>query len=300
MTNAQFLQDAFGLIADDIVDKAANTYVSGRVSRWPAAIAAAAAVIVVVLLIASPLIRSGDQILKTKYYAIYNSDGVYTMRGGLSDSAAGDGHHACMPASFVKFAGLSDMRRIIFEGELSDRALRIMKGFKKAKYGGILLFDPNNMQDILVPEGTRVNGLITWYGCAYQFEFSNETLSGSLTYDIVDDSESLAERYIQKEEHGITVLSQTFDPERNATETVFQYVSSQHVWKQVVYTVTQGDKSVTFVEDYWNGAEQQVPGSIDFWGTDNGNFFYGSFHNMTERPSVEYLMQFGLKPFEEE
>ena len=175
-----------------------------------------------------------------------------------------------------------------------------MKGFKKAKYGGILLFDPNNMQDILVPEGTRVSELITWYGCAYQFEFSNETLSGSLTYDTIDDSESMAERNIQKEEHGVTVLSQTFDPERNATETVFQYVSSQRVWKQVVYTVTQGDKSVTFVEDYWNGAEQQVPDSIDFWGTDNGNFFYGSFHNMTERPSVEYLMQFGLKPFEEE
>lgn len=299
MTNAQLLQDAFGLIDDAIVDKAANTYVSKRASRWPGIVAAAAAVIVVVLLIGSPLIRSGDRILKTRYYSIYNADGVYTMRGGLGGGSVGGGSSAAMPPSFVQFAGLSDMRRIIFEGELSDRALRIMKGFRKAKYGGILLFDPNNMQDIVVPEGTRLSGLITWYGCAYRFEFFDDTLIGSLTYDTIDDSEARAERYIRKEEPGRIVLSQTFDPERNATETVFQNDYNGHIFKQVVYTATQGEKTVTFVERYGD-IDQQVPSQIDFWGTDNGNFFYGYFLSIQERPSVEYLMQFGLKPFEEE
>ena len=300
MNNGILLQDAFGLIDDAIVDKAANTYVSRRVSRWLGVVAAAVAVILLVMLIASPVLLSGERILKTRYYSIYNADGVYTLRGGLGDSPVGDGSPTSIPVTYVKFAGLSDMRRIIFEGQLSGKALRIIKGFPKAKHGGILLFDPNNMQDIVVPEGTRVSGLITWCGCAYQFEFSNETLSGTLTYDLIDGSETKSENTIRREDDIATVLSQSYDPERNATETVFQSVVSQHVFKQVVYTVTQGNKTVTFVEDYSDGADQQVPGVIDFWGTDNGNYFYGRFENMTERPAVEYLMQFGLKPYEEE
>ena len=302
MTNAQLLQDAFGLVDDAIIDKAANTYVTKRrVNKWPARVAVAAAVIALVILIASSVHHPGERILEAKYYAIYNTNGEYALEGGLSTIGGGNnGMSVAEPSKPVRFMGLSNMRRIIFEGQLSDHALLVMRGFPRSKYGGVLLFDPNNMQDIVVPEGTQVDGLITWYGCAYQFKFSNDTLSGSLTYSVRNDSKTMAENMIQKEEHNVVILSVIHDPERNATETVFQYVSSQHIWKQVVYSVTQGNKTVTFVEEYWNGAEQQVPGRIDFWGTDNGHFFSGTFRNMTERPELEYLMQFGLKPYEDE
>lgn len=303
MNNAMLLQDAMGMLDEAIIDKAANTYVTKRrVSRWPGIIAAAAAVVALVILMTSPVHRPGEQILNAKNYAIYHTDGVYTIHGGSGGSVGGsnDVVDDCQIVQQIKFPGLSDMRRIIFEGQLSDRALGIMRVFPKSKSGGVLLFDPNNMQDIMVPDDIHVNKLIIWYGCAYQFGFSNDTLSGSLTYSVRNDSKTMAEDKVQKEEHNVVILSVTHDPERNATETVFQYVSSQHIWKQVVYSVTQGDKSVTFVEEYWNGAEQQVPGKIDFWGTDNGNYFFGTFRNMTERPSLEYLMQFGLKPYEED
>ena len=302
MTNAQLLQDAFGLVDDAIIDKAANTYVAKRrVSRWPVIVAAAAAAVALVFLMTSPIHHPGERILSAKNYAIYHTDGVYTIHGGSGGSVGGSSGVVddCQMVQQIKFSGLSDMRRIIFEGQLSDRALQIMRVFPKSKSGGVLLFDPDNMQDIVVPDDIHVNNLIIWYGCAYQFELSNDVLSGTLTYDVVDDSETRAEDMIWEGKNAEN-LSVTYDPERDATVTVFGSDNSESAWKQIVYTQTAGNKTVTFVEKYMKGANQEVPDSIHFWGTDNNNYFYGWFSNIKERPSLDYLMQFGLKPYEEE
>lgn len=302
MNNAMLLQDAMGLVDEAIIDKAANTYVTKRrVSRWPGVIAAAAAVVALVILIASSVHTPGEKILQTTHYAIYSKDGVYTIEGGLSTIGGGNiGMSPAIPANPVRFSGLSDMRKRIFEGQLSDRALHLMRGFPRSEYGGILLFDPNNMQDIVVPEGTWVNGLITWNGCSYTFHFSNDILSGSLTYSVLDDSESRAERWIADSAGNFERMSTYQDPERNATVTVWEDLQYQRMRKQIVYTHTVGNKTVTFVETYRDGARQEAPNSIQFWGTDNGNYFYGDMSGMKERPSLEYLMEFGLKPFVEE
>ena len=299
MNNAMLLQDAMGLIDEAIIDKAANTYVTKRRdSRWPGVIAAAAAVVALVILIVSSIHPRGEKILQARYYAIYNNDGIYSMDGGLSEGS--DGLNAAIPGHPVRFMGLSEMRRIIFEGQLSDNALRAMKSFKRARNGGILLFNPNHMQDIVVPEDMWVNGLVTWLGYKYSFSFENDEMSGSLTYCVIDESQECAEREINKAEKNIVILSATHDPERNATVTVFQNTKNQRIWKQIVYTHTAGNKTITFVENYHDGAEQEMPNSIKFWGTDNGNYFYGDMSGMKERPSLEYLMEFGLKPFVEE
>ncbi len=299
MNNAMLLQDAMGMLDEAIIDKAANTYVTKRrVSRWPGVIAAAAAVVALVILIVSSIHPRGEKILQAKYYTIYNNDGIYSMDGGLSEGS--DGLNAAIPGHPVRFMGLSDLRKRIFEGQLSDRALHLMRGFPRSKYGGILLFDPNNMQDIVVPEGTWVNGLITWYGCSYSFHFSNDILSGSLTYSVLDDSGSRTEKWIAESAGDFERMSVHHDPERNATVTVWEDLKNQNSRKQIVYTHTVGNKTVTFVEKYYDSEKQKIPNSIVFWGTDNGHYFYGSLSGMTERPSLEYLMEFGLKPFVEE
>jgi hypothetical protein len=299
MNNARLLQDAMGLIDEAIIDKAANTYVTKRrVSRWPGIIAAAAAVVALVILIVSSIHPRGEKILQAKYYTIYNNDGIYSMDGGLSEGS--DGLNAAIPGHPVRFMGLSEMRRIIFEGQLSDNALRAMKSFKRARNGGILLFNPNHMQDIVVPKDMWVNGLVIWLGYKYSFSFENDEMRGSLTYCVIDESQECAEREINKAEKNIVILSATHDPERNATVTVFQNTKNQRIWKQIVYTHTAGNRTITFVENYHDGAEQEMPNSIKFWGTDNGNYFYGDMSGMNERPSLEYLMEFGLKPFVEE
>jgi hypothetical protein len=298
MNNAMLLQDAMGLVDEAIVDKAANTYASKRHSRWPGVVAAVAAILALVIFGAS-MIRPSEIVLDADYYKIRKADGIYVMNTGLPGLGYGSLSES-RPPELIKFESLADMRRIIFGGQLSDRAVRISKSFKRAKRGGILLFDPNNMQDIVVPEDMFVDGLIIWQGYCYSFSFGNDALGGSLYYSCIDGSQNLAEKEIQIEEHGVTILSVTHDAKRNATETVFQAVSSQHVWKQIVYTVTEGTKTVTFVENYWDSAKQEVPNRIIFWGTVDGNFFHGNLFGMKERPSLEYLMQFGLKPFVEE
>ena len=117
---------------------------------------------------------------------------------------------------------------------------------------------------------------------------------------MLDDSESQAERWIVDSAGNFERMSTYQDPERNATVTVWEDLQDQSTRKQVVYTHTVGNKTVTFVEIYWDGADQEMPDSIKFWGTDNGNYFYGGLSGMKERPSLEYLMEFGLKPFVEE
>ena len=298
MTNAMLLQDAMGLIDEAIIDKAANTYVTKRrVSKWPGIVAAAAAIIALVILIASRIHLPGAVYFESDLYKIYITDGVYSMEAGVG--GADNGTSASKPAGGVKFTSLSEMRRIIFEGELSESAMKATLNFPRTERGEVLLFDPNNMQDIQVPEDMWVSGLILWMGYGYSFNFENDRLSGSLDYYVIDESQKYAEQKINSVSSNLEVLSETLDPERNAVVTVYRNTKNQRENKQIVYTHSTDNKTVTFVENYNGGAEQEVPYDIVFWGTENGNFFRGSLYFMTERLSLEYLMQFGLKPFEE-
>ena len=73
---------------------------------------------------------------------------------------------------------------------------------------------------------------------------------------------------------------------------VYYYKSSNDEYKRVCYVLEQGDKTLNIVEIHQ--LNETYPICIDIMGKQNGEYFHVDF--MTEdRPSVEYLLEFGLK-----
>ena len=73
---------------------------------------------------------------------------------------------------------------------------------------------------------------------------------------------------------------------------VYYYKSSNDEYKRVCYVLEQGDKTLNIVEIHQ--LNETYPICIDIMGKQNGEYFHVDF--MTEdRPSVEYLLEFGLR-----
>ena len=69
--------------------------------------------------------------------------------------------------------------------------------------------------------------------------------------------------------------------------------------KTVYYTLKDSNKEVFVCEDY-SYAEDEVPYFIEMYGTENGMNYRVSFAvEGQDRPSVEFLMSFGVREYVE-
>lgn len=315
---SEMLQDAFGYIDDELILSAVHSGGAKRVAKNVIRrVAAAAAVIalvfcgvklifftrysrVIVRTDLCDIVTIGDQYFLSPNIALNNvssSPGIDFMLPGL-DSAS---------KRYVFFHSVEKMDNALRTGSFTKAQLIDISRSIERINGGYPIPNPNTLKDIIMPEGVDLKG-VRILGENYQFEFlgtyRDGQAEGVLTLQNTNNYQAYLEAYSLESicaEESFQLLSQQTDPLTGGTVTEFEYTPFRnkvpHHRKFIVYTLTQGGKTVTVQEEYDLAKSEATAVRIRFWGKDGEQHFTGVIEKMTQRPEPEWMATFGLKPY---
>ena len=235
----------------------------------------------------------------TPLYSITVKDGRYnlTPKTPLSNVNASIG------SSYPKFHSLDEMRESIISGSFTEHELYTLSRASQSADGRIEICDLDNLYKCTAPAEFSLKN-ITWRGKSYDFHFSSEKVWGGV---YCYNKEEYTEKYNEGYQDfllnpNVTLIKQEEIKERSAT--VYYCNTSRAELKYICYEIGVGDKKMFIQEEYLlkirdntEKVSSDIPSTIYFWGTENGGYFYGIFFDFTERPSVEWLCEFGITPY---
>ena len=207
------------------------------------------------------------------------------------------------------YASVAEMKQGIQDGNITVPQLkdiyRAMYRINRLRNGSVPIVDINNLYDACLPSSISDKKVI-WSGLGYRFEFQEGTVKGSIS---VTDEKTYEERvgwysvsgYFKA--HGYTsqdysIISETYDPERNATIIVYQPMFSEMKLKRVFYSYSDDTKTIAYAE-YYTDENDPLPESIHFVGEQGDCYFDGGMSGFSEMPSYEWLTSFGMVPYTE-
>ena len=237
------------------------------------------------------------------YEIIRDDDGYYLL---LDDSSTTDNEAevSSQLLKFIHFGSMDEMVQDIKTGNFTEKELLILSIFPKDEDGRTILCDLSKLYEAYAPEQLGEKS-ITWYGNRYTFSFGDK--EKELHYNMrIGFSNTQKEERIEQlmtgaDKRNFTLLSTESAEDRNAT--VVTHISGVYDGirerKTVYYTLKDSNKEVFVCEDY-SYAEDEVPYFIEMYGTENGMNYRVSFAvEGQDRPSVEFLMSFGVREYVE-
>ena len=207
------------------------------------------------------------------------------------------------------FSSLEEMVWGIREGNITvpqlDLIYRQSYRTNDLRNGRFPIVDINNLYDACLPSSISDKKVI-WTGNAYRFEFQEGTVKGSISVTGKKTYEELVEEYSVSghfKAGGYTsqdylIISEAFDPERNATIIVYRSIASDMKKKSVFYSYSDDTKTIIFWE-FWGDPNASVPESVRFVGEQGNCYFSGGASGFSEMPSYEWLTSFGMVPYAE-
>ena len=198
-----------------------------------------------------------------------------------------------IPPVVSPYPSLDALIAAIRANDLSDRECEFIRTYFPKNGNGILIFDPDQVFDAVLPNEMTVGGVV-WEGPAYTFEFDDgQSVSGNLRIltpkDYAKVFASEYEHFFDRQE---SVLSRENVADRDA-EVVFYRTVTGNTFQAVLYTLPNG---VFVFENYSapEGSPEAVPVWVALFGDCGDAAFQAMLFELTERPSVEWLSQFGL------
>lgn len=237
-------------------------------------------------------------------YEIICDNGEYylMLEGGIIKGEEVEGSF-CEVAPNIRFGSIEEMVQDIKTGNFTDDELRDLAKFRKDEDGRTVLCDLSKLYDAYAPEKLD-RKIIKWSGETYIFLF-DESEGDSSCYMQFGCSNATKEKRIEEliacsRVPNFTLLSTEQVDERNATVitcTSGNLEIKEH--KSVYYTIEDGNKEI-FVREWYRHSTDAVPVSVRIYGTEMGvNFSVELIGEFQERPSVEYLMSFGVREYVE-
>lgn len=235
-------------------------------------------------------------------YSICEKDGKHVL---VPNTPPSYDMSACASVSFPEFVSIAEMRHGIILGPFSEQELASLAGRDTNPEGEILICDPNRLYECTAPEEFDL-AYISWRGTFYTFVLTSKTSRGAITcLDEKDYLENLKNSYQSfLNQSSVTVTEQNSILDRSTT--VYYCQTSKAKRKYICYEISVKGKKMYVQEEYLlenqysdEMVSDKVPHSIQFWGTENGSYFSGYLYNLTERPSVAWLKQFGLVPYKD-
>lgn len=237
----------------------------------------------------------------TPLYSITVKDGKYIL---TPKEPLPDVYSCCSAQIYPKFTSIGEMRQGIIEGPISQYELCSLAHRSLNTDGGVEICDPNHLYEFTAPDDFYLD-YIMWLGKSYYCHLTGENARGSIyCYNERDYTESFNNEYKDFLTNPlITITEQRTTSDRFAT--VYYGNTSRAKEKFICYEFHIGNKTIYIQEEYLLEIEDNllpvsadVPSTIYFWGTENGGYFYGIFSDFTERPSIQWLSQFGIMPYE--
>ncbi len=189
-------------------------------------------------------------------------------------------------------------------GTLTEEQKKIVAKFDRNEAGQIQICNTNNLVTPIVPEDVQIRS-IDWYGKYYSAMIGGDVYGYITPCDKATYNKRAEEVSITQNER-ITITSVEFDEDRNAEVT--NYNTKNARLKQIRYTVQSGDRQIVVIEKYnlevlnpsvegMLEISDTVPASIQLFCIEDGRYSYGWLTSFEERPTVEWLKDWGLSGF---
>lgn len=241
------------------------------------------------------LTDSAQARIDTEEYSIIEKNGkhyiVFTNYDNYGDS----------DVATVDFDTIKEFKDSVTKGELADyEKATIVTAFKRDE-NGILSCNFNKLYEPVLPLGGTVTS-VSWAGDCYSFcvEFSNVAW-GFVNYYSAEAYNEIYQRNYENYFNKDTITVTSTEQIDNGQKVVTYY--NGH-FMNVRYTLQNGTKTVVVDKMYELNNENEtiatsssVPQRIALYCID-GEVYYGiDLHNLSEAPSDEWLMQFGMAQY---
>lgn len=266
-------------------------------------------VLMALLLLCACGITADNIIYKGEKYSVYEQNGSYYLDiFGYSDmlkEIENSEMAALVKAPWVDFSSVAEMKQAIESGNIPESTLL---GFITVQQDGtpIEICDLNNLYDITMPTDVSFEE-VTWYGSHYVFDFLRNEMYGYLQ---VIDQQNYEREYANLDINNWsapqTIISEETVKDRNAT--VVRYRNDTGEYKIINYQI-ETESGMMYVSEHYSlgfsfhlsgdpEPSETIPDTIDFCGTSGDAYFHGWMSDFSERPSVQWLSEFGVVEYE--
>lgn len=190
-------------------------------------------------------------------------------------------------------------------GKLSDEDLARIKNLLENDSNGILICDFENIQATRVPDGYVLRD-VYWNGELYEYYLyaPDPGNNSSCIYWVFDNRELYERNTVDTEAEYVENNSEYITEVKKVDNRTEYYCKGEKIkWKTVWYTITQGESVIQVQEKYkaiendGDSSSEEVPEYIDLYGSKEGVYFYISITKPLEKPTVEWLSQFGIEDY---
>ena len=239
------------------------------------------------------------------YYSITENEGRYILTPKEPPEDPTGNWCASRAFFYPQFTSIGQMQQEIITGPISKHELFALCLPSQSENGEIEICNPNKLYECTAPDEFDLE-YITWYRTDYTFYLAGDNANSLIScYDEESYTASFNNHY--KEfllDSPETLTKQTWTPNRFAT--VYYCNTGVAKLKYICYEISAGHKKMYIQEEYVLERQKgdvpvsdKVPNYVQFWGVEKGGYFEGLLYDLTERPSVEWLSQFGLVPYKD-
>ena len=198
------------------------------------------------------------------------------------------------------FKSLEELKDTIINNKFTDSQLNIIRrDFVDKDTKKIQICNPNKLYQAVYPEKYEATMLV-WEGLSYGWVFDNSY--GNINYITKERFD-----YSYKQDFSDFTEMQTVSKtekieDRDSTVTYYTTVAGE--FKRVCYKLEQGEKTLYVAEKYClegytdytkNNVSLDIPKSITILGEQKNEYFRVFLSKLEQRPSEEYLLEFGLR-----
>lgn len=241
-------------------------------------------------------------------YQLVKKSGNYYIKLNkqFESSATVDNAYVQELANTVRFDSMEEMINDIRNGSFTKEELVKISRFEADAAGNIQVCNLDTLYAPQLPSNYILYG-IDWDGQNYCFIIQNGNTADPF---FLQDESDWQERW-EKELNWNTgvlrldVTSTQNDPERNGTVYFYPYATytpdGQSIEyanrKSCVYTFERNGNTFYICEDYDSDAPDAIPSNISIFGISQGQHFRIFLSKLEERPSIDWIAQFGLQVY---
>lgn len=242
-----------------------------------------------------------------KDYNLVKEDGKYYII--LNNELDSDDAVECILSADIRYASLDEMVSDLEKGNFTVDELRMFKHHPRTEDGKILAPNLDDLWEPIAPESLG-DYYIGQCGDDYNFHYCFTVTSGDGTEKQQYVNISLSE----KEYHdafvrefadysplngNVTDLVIYEEPERNATSYRYWTLNTNQPQKDILYTIEANNTIYYVLEQYALAVSEDIPKTITIRCQYQEQYLEITVNNLVDRPYVEWLSSFGVKPYGE-
>lgn len=201
----------------------------------------------------------------------------------------------CNPVVALYFESMDEMVSDFTNGNFLLAELEILQLFKKTDDGAIIIPNLGALKEPILPDDFGKYKIIAT-GAKYTYLYSDPTFAERIRFVFTDEQNynEQVEEFLNYEEElaGKEQLNITDVSDRNAT--VYTWIEKEMLCEDILYSIEANGTVYYILESY----EDQKIVYLNLWFSNEGTYVDVTIHAPAERPGVEWISSFAVKPYE--